>query len=633
MVKVKTLLDILTYAACLLAVAPLMPHLDLPVRLIFFVAIGAGILFDRRGHYPLKGAVATLLSIAFFALYAVRLTLANLVGPVVNILVFLLAVRLITEKSGRNYLQIFVLAVFALASSSLFSLSAAFLVYLVLVVICVTVGLVLLSFHVVDDRLLLRRREARKILSVALLLPAASLVLMLLFFVILPRTEHPLWTFLNPSVAVTGFSDKVAPGTVAGIAAVKNVAFRVESPPLPPQDLYWRGIVLNRLEGAVWVRAEVPAGEEGQSAGGRSVRQTVYLEPKAEGYLFALDVPRQWVGIASQGAADLVHRARRTPEGRLKYEAVSAVGGRIEARGVAREFYLQVPGRPSERVRTVAEGIAREGRDETEKIALLEAFFLARNLAYATDDLPASSEPVDEFLFEKMRGYCEFFASSFATLLRLSGVPARLVGGYYGGKYNPLGGYYVVTEEAAHVWVEALVDGRWIRIDPSRLARNAADALAGPRQKGLNLGRGVVDAVNYYWNRAVIGYDLGRQLQLLRRANVQLRELKVSFDPQKGLLYILFPAAAVAAGVALVRCRRLSREERILRQFLRQVERRYRIDPMPLTVGLEELAARVKDPRCREFAEIYGRAIYRDRQLTEGERGRLKEIIRELRQR
>ena len=48
--------------------------------------------------------------------------------------------------------------------------------------------------------------------------------------------------------------------------------------------------------------------------------------------------------------------------------------------------------------------------------------------------------PVDDFLFGTRRGYCEFFASAYATLARLVGIPARLVGGYYGGDYNALGG-------------------------------------------------------------------------------------------------------------------------------------------------------------------------------------------------
>lgn len=632
MVKIRTLLNLLTYAACLLGVAPLFPHLELGARIGFPLALVAGILFDRRQRYPFKTATVTVLSVALFALYATRISLDDLVGPVVNILTLLLAVRLLTEKTGRNYLQIFVLTIFALAGSSLLSLSSAFFVYLVLLVTCVTVGLVLLPFHAIDSRLRLPRRKARTLLSVAGLLPAGSLLLMLVFFFILPRTQHPLWNFLNPAATATaGFTEEVAPGSVAGIAAVKALAFRAESPQLPPDQLYWRGIVLNKVEGGTWVRATPPAAEAGRVSGGRSVQQTIYPEPKQGRYLFALDLPLNLSGIRARRSADLVHTARRSGS-RRKYQAVSLVGGRLEATAAPDlDFYLQVPGPLTGRLRDAAGQIAAGEPTDREKVARVEAFFRAQQLVYATDDLPGSTDPVDEFLFLKKRGYCEFFASSFATLLRLSGVPARLVGGYYGGKYNEMGGYYLVTEDTAHVWVEALIDGRqWIRVDPSRLAQNAAAALVEPRAQRLVLGRRLLDAVNYHWNRAVITYDLGRQLQLLRRVNVQARQLRISFDFGTALRYLLIPAVALAALAGLIRRLRSSREERILRTFLRRVQKKHRLGRIPETVGLEALAKRVDDPLCREFAEIYGRALYRDRKLTAEELQRLRDLVRGL---
>jgi hypothetical protein len=239
---------------------------------------------------------------------------------------------------------------------------------------------------------------------------------------------------------------------------------------------------------------------------------------------------------------------------------------------------------------------------------------------------------VDEFLFEKKRGYCEFFASSFALLLRLSGVPARLVGGYYGGEYNEMGGYYLVTEDTAHVWVEALVDGRWVRLDPSRLASNAAASLLAPRVQGLSAGRRLLDSVDYYWNRAVVAYDLARQLQLLQQTNRQLRQFRVTFAWQMVGGYLLAGIAGVIALVALARRRRYSREERILRAFLRRVRKKHQLDAIPAATGLQELAKQLDDPVCREFAEIFGGGVYRDRKLTGEEMKRLWTLVGKLRQ-
>jgi transglutaminase-like putative cysteine protease len=79
-----------------------------------------------------------------------------------------------------------------------------------------------------------------------------------------------------------------------------------------------------------------------------------------------------------------------------------------------------------------------------------------------------SKDPVGEFVFDKRRGYCEYFASAAALLLRLEGVPARYVVGYSVRPSNLEGGHYVVREADAHAWVEAWIEGKgWVEVDPT----------------------------------------------------------------------------------------------------------------------------------------------------------------------
>jgi transglutaminase-like putative cysteine protease len=632
MVRIRTLLDTLGTLICLTGVAPLYPFLDLPARIVFPLALAAGIVFDRRRRYPLTTLPATLLSLACVAGYALQISRTTLVEPVVNVLVLLLAVRLVTEKNGRNYLQMFVLAIFTLAGSSLLSLSIAFFAYLVLLVVLVTVGLVLLSFHAVDPDLALERPQAKKVLSFALLLPAASLLLMLFFFAILPRTEHALWNFLNPSATTsTGFSDQVRPGHFAAIAATRDIAFRVGSEPVDPDQLYWRAIVLNTMEGTTWVRQEPPKAEVIRVAGGRSLIQEFFCVPRQGRYLPTLDLPLEISGVRHRDLGERVFTTWRRSDRQLHYQATSMPDGRIEQRGrIDRDFYLALATPASRRVTAVARRIAAESPTAAGRIEGTKAFFADQQLTYATSDLPGPTDPVDEFLFEKKRGYCEFFASSFAQLLRLAGVPARLVGGYYGGEYNRLGGYYLVTEDTAHVWVEALLDdGRWLRIDPSRLAGNAGTALLENRARTLGPGRRLADSIDYFWTQAVLTYDLGRQLQFARTAGDSLR----GDTPKPAVKPLLIGLTALGLAIVLIyqwRKGGKSWEERILRAFLRQVKKRHGLGEIPEGVGLQELARRLNDPLCREFAELYGGAIYRDRRLTAEERQRLRQLVREL---
>ncbi|ABA89293.1 transglutaminase/protease-like domain membrane lipoprotein [Syntrophotalea carbinolica DSM 2380] len=632
MVPIRRLLDLFTYAACLFGVLPLYGFLGLSSKILFPVAFGAGFICDWRQRYFLNRWLATLLSILPFAFYGLRLSLNNVVDPAVNVLVMLLAVRLLTEKRPRNYLQIFALAIFTLAGSSLLSLSSLFMPALVLQMVSITIGLVLLTFHASDDRMRLSAGSLRSLFTVSLVLPIGSLLLMLVLFAVLPRTQYPLWSFLNPGQkAVSGFSESVRPGAFASNAASHVPVFRVECEPLAQEDLYWRGIVLNIAEGSSWRRESPPAGEWLRLSGGRQVVQIFYPETWQDGYLFTLDPTSQISDLHVHSSVDLVHHVNKYRKRPASYRAISRVGAVLNASGVNREFYLQLPPTVSRRLRDTATELASGVDDAADKIARTQEFFRRQQLVYANSDLPGPERPLEEFLFGKRRGYCEFFASSFALLLRLEGVPTRLVGGYHGGIRNEMAGYYGITSDMAHVWVEALVDGCWQRIDPSSLAVNAATAAIAGRGNNPGWGRRMLDAADFYWNRAVISYDFEQQLQL-----VQNTAFRVHGIPDGRRLFfiagwLLAVVLGVIGGFRLLGVCSLSREQRLLRRFQQMLKRRFGMTPIPDSAGLQTVAEQTGDARCMEFAVIWCGAVYRDRPLQASERKRLRRLLRALR--
>jgi len=82
-----------------------------------------------------------------------------------------------------------------------------------------------------------------------------------------------------------------------------------------------------------------------------------------------------------------------------------------------------------------------------------------------------SSQPVAEFLFEKKKGYCQYFASAAAVLLRQEGVPTRYVSGFHLTENNRSGDHYVVREMDAHAWIESYIPGEgWVQADPTPAA-------------------------------------------------------------------------------------------------------------------------------------------------------------------
>jgi transglutaminase-like putative cysteine protease len=635
MVAIKTPLDLLAAVAAALSLATVASSLDRPLLLLAIGAVAGALWSGRRGICLLTPLPATLLALLGLTYYAVQVTRAEVATPVVHALVVLLAVRLLAAKQARDYLQIFALALFILAGSTLLSLEAGFILYLVLLVFVVTVSLVLLTVFVTDPRLALPHRDLWRLVRVALIIPAASLVLMLGFFVILPRTAHPLWNFLNPAgQAMAGLSESVNPGAFARLATVKTPAFRAEGPELPPQELYWRALVLNKPEGSRWLRREPPGEGAIKVVGGQPVTLTIYPEPRTDRYLVTLDRPLMVSGARSHDAPDQVFRALATTAQRFRYAVQVVPGAELQVSDrSAYAFYLDVPDHVSPRVAAAAAEIAASGTGSAQRLAALATFFQDRQLSYAQEDLPGGADPVDAFLFEKRRGYCEFFASAYVTLARLAGVPARLVGGYYGGDYNALGGYYLVTDDMAHVWAEVLTDsGAWVRVDPSQWAINAGTALGTARGAGLGPWQRLTDTVNYHWVQMVVVFDLNQQLEIWRTARRSWQDFRPGslLDDQAvlwGGLTLVGAAVLIARGR---RRKRLGREARLLAKLHTRVRRHCGAGLMVESFGLSELAERIDSDACREFARIYQGAVFRDRGLTAAEFSRLQALLREI---
>ena len=94
--------------------------------------------------------------------------------------------------------------------------------------------------------------------------------------------------------------------------------------------------------------------------------------------------------------------------------------------------------------------------------------FATRNTSTRSSRRGWQLDSVDDFLFNTRRGFCEHFASAFTVLARAAGIPARVVTGYQGGEYNPMGGYLLVRQSDAHAWSEVWLEGRgWVRVDPT----------------------------------------------------------------------------------------------------------------------------------------------------------------------
>ncbi len=633
MVKIKSVFTILIYCISLLGAAPVFFYVDPVARFIFASAFTVGVFFDIKKRYHVKNIYLTILSVGFFLYFSTGFNSSNIVIPSMNILLMLLSARLIGDKSERNCMQIVLLSLFALAGSSLLDLGMTFLLYLVLFMVSIAVFLVIIAFGTSGAERAISKAELKKIVAAAVAMPALSFPLMIIFFVVIPRTQYPIWNFMSsPDKKVTGFSERVEPGSSTSVSEVKNVVFRAESPKLDDKNLYWRGIVMNTFQGNAWVRSDSEPKESAFARKGKVIRQTIFPEPGMDRYMIALNVPEVIIGAKAEKKDDCVFVAKAYHQGRLKYDSISVLTDTIEVRGgINRPLYLRLPARVSARVDSLAKEISGKGKSDAERLMLLEKYFISSKYSYATSNFSGSPDPIDAFLFSRKSGNCEFFADSFAVLLRLMGIPSRLVGGYYGGEYNNLGGYYLVTEDMAHVWVEAFVDGKgWVTVDPTGFAVNFASSGRRSYKHAFIGFQLMIDSMGYYWNRAVISYDLEKQFRLLRMTNDSVKEINFRLIAEKLPLFALPFMLGIFYLTVGKKIRYLSKEEKVLRSFLKKVAKKYPGVIAGPETGLQELAKKVDDAWVRRFADLYCGVIYRDRRLSSEEYHRLLELVEKI---
>jgi len=127
-----------------------------------------------------------------------------------------------------------------------------------------------------------------------------------------------------------------------------------------------------------------------------------------------------------------------------------------------------------------------------------------RGFAYTLDNPSGqAANPLEDFLERTQAGHCEYFASAMVLMLRTRGVPARVVNGYRLGPWIPEGGYFRVSQNEAHSWVEYWHEGRWWTADPTPIGASSV----GLGQQQLNVVQRWLDAARYRWERYVVRFS------------------------------------------------------------------------------------------------------------------------------
>jgi len=415
--------------------------------------------------------------------------------------------------------------------------------------------LALVVLHVVDleDGHATRRERLSaggRAWKFALLAPA-SILLTAFFFAVIPRLSAEVLSEYGDKQDLSGFDEGVDLGDIGAIKDNPELVMRVtvtdSDGDVLPGPFYFRGVALDRFDGGSWSvsesyrapeRASEPALDPGDPPRRGHLRQEVLMEPVSLAPIFAI------AAIDSVYSEDLIYSDHRSgyrwdEEVRRREFVVLSNPNRAVNDGWSNfkdPQGLALPEDLDPRIHELAERVAGDVGAPRAKADAIQRY-LRQNHTYTLVPTPATSgQALSVFLFDSREGHCEYFATALAVMLRSQGVPARLVNGFYGGSFNPVGGFIAVRQADAHSWVEGWIPGEgWVRFDATPSGEVAA---------GSGMLAHLSDAVTAQWYGFVLDYDLQTQATGVRLVGRQFASVG---GPAEGAA-----PEAVGAGVLLL---------------------------------------------------------------------------------
>jgi transglutaminase-like putative cysteine protease len=491
-------------------------------------------------HHPGSLVRISILLIVMFILYRHYGTLLGRDAGVA-MLVSLTLLKFLELKSQRDYMLVVFLSMFIVITAFLYSQAILLGIYLFAVV-----GILLSVLMYLNHR---SRLDIRSMLKNAVKLMLAGVPIAALLFLLFPRLQSGLFTLPGDSHAgLSGMSDTLKPGSINELNLSQKVAFRVEftGQVPPPEQLYWRGLVLERYERGTWKQSNAARSEtELRYDPENVIEYSILQEPSNQKWVFALDMPVdkpntvQWNKGRTLRSNSLLRERRQV---KLKSAVAYTVAEITDADYMLNLDTSAVTGN---RIAELAASLYRQSNNNNDAyVRAVYDYFRENGFAYTLRPPELGDNPVESFMLDTRSGYCEHYASSFAVMMRLAGIPARVVIGYQGGEWNDQGDYMIVRQSDAHAWSEVWLEKTgWTRIDPTSAVAPeriefGLEAIRQLVEQGEALGqlnderlrtifrqssvtramRGMAmfwDDVNTRWYKWIIGYGSDNQQSLL----------------------------------------------------------------------------------------------------------------------
>lgn len=528
---------------------------------------------------------------------------------VAHMTVFFQAIKSFDLKKPWDPLQVYFMSLLQLVMVSELSLSvwvgAAFVVFLLMLLSAIVLS------HFIKEGSLGKVSVGRPILLVSL----AALVLTVVFFISMPRFKGGMFgRKSSAAIETVGFSEKVDFGSFGRVLENPTIVMRVEIYG-KRQPLYWRGVSLDRFDGLAWRdslkrRQRIPryldrfivhdTRERGLT------EQKIIIEPMDTdvviglGGISAVKARGRRLFVDSAGSVFLHGKNKR----RMSYTVFSLPYLWMPPGDTSP--YLQMPDGLSPGIAALADEVTADGRGDLERARLMEGYLKANHeYSLKVAPPPVGVTPIEDFLFYSRKGFCEHYATAMVLMLRSLGIPARMVTGFVGGETNRYGDYVILRQQNAHSWVEAVVEGRWVRFDPTPAS-----------QPGKTLAYSLfLDSLRMKWLRYVVGFSTRDQIGILKSFTMPVLRApdmgiyRIDFTVRP--MYVLFVVAALVPVVLFgrrLRFKRYPAGTRAYLSFRKRVRRKggdVGASSTPAEVMSEALRLRMDMGAVEEFIRTY----------------------------
>lgn len=259
------------------------------------------------------------------------------------------------------------------------------------------------------------------------------------------------------------------------------------------EPLYWRAKVYDKYNSQGWFSSPtylqtfdldiLQLSEEGAPDERIQVKHSIRLNAVTDtlftaGIPFSSDTEAQLAGRENAPWDILQVRSMIELHINQKYEIQSLISTatpeQLKQAGTeypqwVRENYLQIPRTLPLRVRELSKQITSSTNNPYEATITVRDY-LKKTYPYSLKITPPAkgSDGVDYFLFTQKAGYCDYFASAMAIMLRSTGIPARLVVGFAPGEWDDSKQGFIVRDLNYHSWPEVYFPGYgWIEFEPT----------------------------------------------------------------------------------------------------------------------------------------------------------------------